>query len=74
MPRPATARRRCGWPAPSPTIWSILDLMLPGLDGMTVLRVLRRDAPARDVPVLLLTARRDERTRCLGWRAAPTTT
>ena len=44
----------------------ILDLMLPGLDGMTVLRALRRDAPARDVPVLLLTARRDESDKVLG--------
>ena len=25
----------------------ILDVMLPGLDGMTVLRALRREAPAR---------------------------
>jgi DNA-binding response OmpR family regulator len=44
----------------------ILDLMLPGLDGMTVLRALRREAPARDVPVLLLTARRDESDKVLG--------
>jgi two-component system response regulator VicR len=44
----------------------ILDLMLPGLDGMTVLGALRRDAPARDVPVLLLTARRDESDKVLG--------
>jgi DNA-binding response OmpR family regulator len=44
----------------------ILDLMLPGLDGMTVLRALRREAPAKDVPVLLLTARRDESDKVLG--------
>jgi DNA-binding response OmpR family regulator len=44
----------------------ILDLMLPGLDGMTVLRAIRRDAPAKDVPVLLLTARRDESDKVLG--------
>jgi DNA-binding response OmpR family regulator len=44
----------------------ILDLMLPGLDGMTVLKALRRDTPARDVPVLLLTARRDESDKVLG--------
>jgi DNA-binding response OmpR family regulator len=44
----------------------ILDLMLPGLDGMTVLRALRREGAARDVPVLLLTARRDESDKVLG--------
>ena len=44
----------------------ILDLMLPGLDGMTVLRALRREAPAKDVPVLLLTARREESDKVLG--------
>jgi DNA-binding response OmpR family regulator len=44
----------------------ILDLMLPGLDGMTVLRALRREAAAKDVPVLLLTARRDESDKVLG--------
>ena len=43
----------------------ILDLMLPGLDGMTVLRALRREA-AGDVTVLLLTARREESDKVLG--------
>ena len=40
--------------------------MLPGLDGVTVLRAIRREAPAKDVPVLLLTARRDESDKVLG--------
>lgn len=44
----------------------ILDLMLPGLDGLTVLRALRREGPNRDVPVLLLTARREEADKVLG--------
>jgi DNA-binding response OmpR family regulator len=44
----------------------ILDLMLPGLDGMTVLRAIRREGQVRDVPVLLLTARRDESDKVLG--------
>ncbi len=44
----------------------ILDLMLPGLDGMTVLRALRREVSTSDVPVLLLTARRDESDKVLG--------
>jgi DNA-binding response OmpR family regulator len=44
----------------------VLDVMLPGLDGLTVLKALRRDALASEVPVLLLTARRDETDKVLG--------
>jgi DNA-binding response OmpR family regulator len=44
----------------------VLDLMLPGLDGLTVLRALRRDGLGADVPVLLLTARREESDKVLG--------
>jgi len=44
----------------------VLDVMLPGLDGLTVLRAMRRDGLAADVPVLLLTARRDETDKVLG--------
>src|SRR5262245_25678385 len=44
----------------------VLDLMLPGLDGLTVLKVLRREPLNGDVPVLLLTARREETDKVLG--------
>ena len=44
----------------------ILDLMLPGLDGLTVLKALRRESRNTDVPVLLLTARREESDKVLG--------
>jgi len=44
----------------------ILDIMLPGLDGLTVLKALRRDSKNTDVPVLLLTARREETDKVLG--------
>jgi DNA-binding response OmpR family regulator len=44
----------------------VLDVMLPGLDGLTVLRALRRDGVAGDTPVLLLTARREEADKVLG--------
>ena len=44
----------------------VLDLMLPGLDGLTVLGALRREAGSHDVPVLLLTARREEADKVLG--------
>jgi DNA-binding response OmpR family regulator len=42
-------------PAPAPFDLVILDLMLPGIDGLTVVRELRRTG--RFVPVLMLTAR-----------------
>lgn len=44
----------------------VLDVMLPGLDGLTVLKALRRDGLAMDTPVLLLTARREETDKVLG--------
>lgn len=44
----------------------VLDLMLPGLDGLTVLSALRREPLNGDVPVLLLTARREEVDKVLG--------
>jgi DNA-binding response OmpR family regulator len=44
----------------------LLDLMLPGLDGVTVCRAIRRDAQNGDVPILMLTARRDEADKVLG--------
>ena len=44
----------------------ILDLMLPGIDGVTVCRALRRESANRDVPILMLTARREESDKVLG--------
>ncbi len=44
----------------------ILDLMLPGLDGVTVCRAIRRDEENGDVPILMLTARREESDKVLG--------
>jgi len=37
----------------------ILDLMLPGLDGVTVCRAIRRESANADTPILMLTARRE---------------
>ena len=39
----------------------VLDLRLPGLSGLEVLRALKSDARARLVPIVVLTASRDER-------------
>jgi two-component system, OmpR family, response regulator ResD len=44
----------------------VLDLMIPGIDGLTVCRVVRREGPNRDVPILMLTARREESDKVLG--------
>ena len=44
----------------------ILDLMLPGLDGLTVCRAIRKDSPNQTTPILMLTARREESDKVLG--------
>ncbi|MGD8277276.1 MAG: response regulator transcription factor [Gemmatimonadota bacterium] len=45
----------------------VLDLMLPGLSGYEVLAEMRRHPELTDVPVVLLTARRDEADRVKGF-------
>ena len=44
----------------------VLDLMLPGIDGIAITRAIRRDGPNQDVPILMLTARREESDKVLG--------
>jgi two-component system alkaline phosphatase synthesis response regulator PhoP len=44
----------------------ILDLMLPGIDGLTLCRAIRRESANVDTPILMLTARRDESDKVLG--------
>jgi two-component system phosphate regulon response regulator PhoB len=39
----------------------VLDLMLPGIDGLEVCRRLKRDLNTRDVPIIMLTAKSEER-------------
>jgi two-component system copper resistance phosphate regulon response regulator CusR len=43
----------------------VLDLLLPGLDGLALLRELTRSSP--EVPVLILSARSDEKTKLRGF-------
>jgi DNA-binding response OmpR family regulator len=44
----------------------VLDLMLPKVDGVAVCRALRRQHANGDVPILMLTARREETDKVLG--------
>ena len=43
-----------------------LDLMLPGLDGLEVCRLLKQNGATREIPVLILTARTEEVDRIVG--------
>ncbi len=38
----------------------VLDLMLPGVDGLEVCRSLKRDSSTRDIPIIMLTAKSEE--------------
>jgi two-component system phosphate regulon response regulator PhoB len=44
----------------------LLDWMLPGTSGVEMARRLRADSRTRDVPIIMLTARTDERDKILG--------
>jgi two-component system OmpR family response regulator/two-component system alkaline phosphatase synthesis response regulator PhoP len=44
----------------------VLDLMLPGVDGVTVCTAMRRGGPNADTPVLMLTARAEESDKVVG--------
>jgi DNA-binding response OmpR family regulator len=44
----------------------ILDIMLPGMDGLAVTDALRRDSSTSQLPVIMLTARGDEADRVAG--------
>jgi two-component system alkaline phosphatase synthesis response regulator PhoP len=45
---------------------AILDLQLPGMDGLSLCAELRRDQRTRALPVIMLTARGDEADRVVG--------
>lgn len=46
----------------------VLDLMLPEITGMELLKELRRRPETREVPVVLLTAKKEEQDRIEGFR------
>jgi two-component system alkaline phosphatase synthesis response regulator PhoP len=44
----------------------VLDLMLPGVDGLDVARALRQEPATRRLPIIMLTARVEETDRLIG--------
>jgi len=44
----------------------LLDLMLPGMDGMEICRLLRRNPIYLNVPIIILTAKSDELDKVVG--------
>jgi DNA-binding response OmpR family regulator len=44
----------------------VLDLMLPGMDGLEICRLLRADPATKYLPVIMLTAKGEETDRILG--------
>ena len=47
----------------------ILDVMLPGMDGISILKSIREEPDLNGVPVLMLSAKTDDATTWAGWRA-----
>lgn len=47
----------------------VLDIMMPGMSGLDVLRTLRRERSGSDLPIILLTAAADDDTTWAGWTA-----
>lgn len=44
----------------------VLDLMLPGIDGLEVCKELKRNTRTKDIPVIMLTAKGEEIDRIVG--------
>ncbi len=44
----------------------VLDIMLPGMDGITILKKLKEDAALKDIPVILATAKGEEYDKIKG--------
>ena len=61
------ASLEAAWRRPPDLILS--DVMMPGLDGFSLLQALRNDPKLRDVPVILLSARAGEEAKVEGLEA-----
>ena len=49
----------------------LLDIMLPGEDGMTVMKRLRADAATQSIPILMVTAKTSEADKVKGHLTSP---
>lgn len=47
----------------------ILDVMLPGRDGVSIMKEIRAAAHLASTPVIMLTAKADDESQWEGWRA-----
>ena len=47
----------------------VLDIMMPGMSGLDVLRSLRREHSGAELPIILLTTASDDDTTWAGWTA-----
>ena len=52
-----------------PYVAVVLDIMLPGMDGISILRTIREDPANWSIPVVILTAKADDLTTWEGWKA-----
>ena len=44
----------------------LLDLMLPGIDGLEICRQIKEDPTTRDIPIIMITAKTEESDVVLG--------
>ena len=49
--------------------FALLDVMMPEIDGLDVLRALKADDATRDIPVIMLTAKAGDDDVWAGWQA-----
>ncbi len=47
----------------------LMDWMLPGISGLEIVRRLQRDSNTQDIPVIMLTARSEEKDKIAGFKA-----
>jgi DNA-binding response OmpR family regulator len=47
----------------------LLDVMLPGVDGISIMKGIRDEPQTSQIPVVMLTAKTDDESTWAGWRA-----
>lgn len=48
---------------------AIVDVMLPDMDGISIMRAIREDPVTKGIVVVMLTAKTDDETTWQGWKA-----